>query len=93
MPEQNEQPTFTDLVLWLATMAAVHLGAKESGADAKGQEPDLKTASQMIEMLGVLEQKTKGNLAAEEEQLLRQVLYNLRMGYVAASQQKRIVEP
>ncbi len=94
MPEQKEQPTFADLVLWLATMAAVHLGARE-GPDEPGKEhaTDLDAASQMIEMLGLLETKTKGNLTGEEEQLLHQVLYNLRMGYVAASRQKRIVEP
>ncbi len=94
MPEQNQQPTFADLVLWLATMAAVHLGAKEEPGDqGKEHPPDLNAASQMIEMLGLLEAKTKGNLTAEEEQLLQQVLYNLRIGYVAASRPNRIVEP
>ncbi len=93
MPEQIEQPTFADLVLWLATMAAVHLGGNEAGGETTDPKPDLKAASHLIEMLGLLEEKTNGNLTAEEDQLLRQVLYNLRMGYVAASQQKRIVEP
>ncbi len=93
MPEGNEQPTFADLVLWLATMAAVHLGGTEPGEEGKETKPDLGAASHLIEMLGLLQVKTKGNLTSEEEKLLEQVLYNLRMGFVAASQQKRIIEP
>ena len=47
----------------------------------------------MIEILSLLEQKTRGNLTAEERQVLEQVLYELRMRFVQANGQKRIVEP
>ena len=49
-------------------------------------------ASQMIEILALLDQKTRGNLTAEERAMLEQVLYELRMRFVEASG-KRIVEP
>ena len=54
----------------------------------------------MIEILALLEEKTRGNLTAEERQLLEQLLYELRMRYVEASQgasaeqsQSRIIIP
>jgi hypothetical protein len=48
----------------------------------------------MIEILALLEQKTRGNLTAEEREVLNQVLYELRMRYVqATSGGKRIIEP
>jgi hypothetical protein len=48
----------------------------------------------MIEILGLLDQKTRGNLTAEERQVLEQVLYELRMRFVEVSGTgKRIIEP
>jgi len=48
----------------------------------------------MIEILSLLEQKTRGNLTAEERQVLEQVLYELRMRFVEASgQTSRIIHP
>jgi hypothetical protein len=49
--------------------------------------PNLEAASQMIDILAMLEAKTRGNLTAQERSLLDQVLYDLRMRYVAAQQQ------
>jgi hypothetical protein len=51
-------------------------------ADAKDR--DLPMARQEIDLLGVLEDKTRGNLTGEEERLLSQVLFDLRTRYVAA---------
>jgi Domain of unknown function (DUF1844) len=45
---------------------------------------DLPMARQEIDLLGVLEEKTRGNLSGEEERLLSQVLFDLRTRYVAA---------
>ena len=57
-------------------------------------EPNLEGAAQMIEILALLDQKTRGNLTAEERQVLEQVLYELRMRYVEASaEQPRIIQP
>jgi hypothetical protein len=48
----------------------------------------------MIEILALLDQKTRGNLTAEERQILEQVLYELRLRFVQASGGgKRIIEP
>ena len=46
----------------------------------------MQAASQMIDILAMLEEKTRGNLTAEERQLLEQLLYELRMRYVEATQ-------
>jgi hypothetical protein len=46
---------------------------------------NLAAAQQIIDILSLLEQKTRGNLTAEERQLLEQLLYELRMRYVEAS--------
>jgi hypothetical protein len=85
MPEQNEELTFAAFVLSLATTAAVHFGDLADPQSGKPAEPDLNGASQMIQILTLLEQKTRGNLTIEERQLLEQVLYELRMRYVAAA--------
>ena len=45
-------------------------------------QPNLPAAQQMIDILALLEQKTRGNLTAEERQVLEQVLYELRMRFV-----------
>ncbi len=60
----------------------------------KRAEPNLEGAAQMIDILEMLEQKTRGNLTAEERQVLQQVLYELRLRFVDAQNgAKRIIEP
>ena len=58
---------------------------------------NLDGAAQMIEILALLDQKTRGNLTAEERQILEQVLYELRLRFVEVSGNtgggKRIIEP
>ncbi len=83
----NEDPvvSFSGFVLSLVTTAAVHFGDYPDPVSGKTNEPNLEGASQMIEILSMLEQKTRGNLTAQERSLLEQVLYELRMRYVAAT--------
>lgn len=86
--------TFTAFVLSLASTAAIHFGDLPDPMTGKPMEPDLDAASQMIEILGLLEQKTRGNLTAEERQFLEQMLYELRLRCVEArGGGKRIIEP
>jgi hypothetical protein len=86
--------SFTAFVLSLASTAAVHFGDLPDPQSGKPLEPNLDGASQMIEILSLLDQKTRGNLTAEERQVLEQVLYELRMRFVdAKNAEKRIVEP
>ena len=85
---------FTAFVLSLASTAAIHFGDLPDPMSGQNAEPNLEGATQMIEILELLHQKTQGNLTAEERQVLEQVLYELRMRFVqASSADKRIVEP
>jgi hypothetical protein len=79
------QLTFTAFVLSLASSAAIHFGDLPDPISGDKAEPNLEGASQMIEILALLEQKTRGNLTAEERQLLEQVLYELRLRFVEAA--------
>jgi hypothetical protein len=86
--------SFTAFVISLASSAAIHLGDMPNPESGARTEPNLEGATQMIEILGLLEQKTKGNLTAEERQVLEQVLYELRLRFVEASGGgKRIIAP
>ena len=88
------QLSFTGFVLSLASTAAIHFGDLPDPITGQPVEPNLAGAAQMIEILALLEQKTRGNLTAEERQVLDQVLYELRMRFVEAQgEQKRIIEP
>jgi hypothetical protein len=93
--QQDEQKlSFTAFVISLASTAAIHLGDLTDPSTGGRSEVNLGGASQMIEILTLLEEKTRGNLTAEERQVLEQVLYELRMRFVEVSNDgKRIIEP
>jgi hypothetical protein len=99
MSDQTEAPalSFSGFVLSLASTAAIHFGDLPDPITGEQAEVNLEGAAQMIEILGLLDQKTRGNLSAEERQLLEQVLYELRLRFVEASGAdqggKRIIEP
>jgi len=65
----------------------MHLGEAPSPETGK-LEQDLALARQTIDLLGMLEEKTRGNLAGDEERLIGQILYDLRMRYVEQSKMK-----
>jgi hypothetical protein len=90
-----ESLSFTALVLSLASTAAIHFGDLPDPISGKRSEPNLEGAKQMIDILSLLEQKTRGNLTAEEREVLGQVLYELRMRFVEAtgSGKRIIIEP
>jgi hypothetical protein len=55
---------------------------------------DLAAAGQMIDILTMLEEKTRGNLTMEERQLVETVLYELRLRFIEVQgQEKRIITP
>jgi hypothetical protein len=87
MPDQPQEPalTFIGFVLSLASSAAIHFGDMPDPVTGKRSEINLDGAAQMIEILALLDQKTRGNLTAEERQFLEQVLYELRLRFVEAS--------
>ena len=86
--------SFAAFVLSLASTAAIHFGDLPDPESGARSAVNLEGAQQMIEILALLEEKTRGNLMAEERQVLEQVLYELRLRYVdAARGEKRIIEP
>jgi uncharacterized protein DUF1844 len=85
---------FTAFVVSLAHTAAVHFGDIPDPVSGEQSEPNLPAAQQMIEILALLEVKTRGNLTAEERQVLEQLVYELRMRFIEVSQPKsRIITP
>jgi Domain of unknown function (DUF1844) len=89
-----ESLSFTAFVLSLASTAAIHFGDLPDPISGQRSQLNLDGAAQMIEILSLLDQKTRGNLSAEERQMLEQVLYELRMRFVEATRGgKRIIEP
>ena len=88
------QLSFTAFVLSLASTAAIHFGDLPDPVSGERSALNLDGAAQMIEILTLLDQKTRGNLTAEERQMLDQVLYELRLRFVeAVKNEKRIIEP
>jgi hypothetical protein len=86
--------TFSGFILSLATTAAVHFGDLADPSTGQRGEPDLDGAARVIELLTMLQQKTKGNLIEQEAKLVDDLLYELRLRYVQAQQHdKRIIEP
>jgi uncharacterized protein DUF1844 len=86
--------TFTGFILSLATTAAVHFGDIADPATGERVEPNLEAASQMIELIALMQEKTKGNLSDNEARLVDDLLYELRMRFVQAQQgERRIIEP
>jgi len=79
--------TFSGFVIGLSTQALVLLGETTDPSAPSGRT-DLAGAKQLIDILGMLHAKTKGNLDEAESQLLDDALYDLRMRYVQRSRSK-----
>jgi hypothetical protein len=88
--EERREPAEIDFgmfVMSLGSSALIHLGElplphDESGAPAP--RVDLPLAKQTIDILGMLADKTRGNLSSDEEKLLEHLLYDLRLKFVEA---------
>jgi len=75
-------------------MAAVQFGDLPDPLTGEAVEPNIPAAGHMVEVIGMLQEKTSGNLSPTESKLLDDLLYELRMRYVQAQQaQKRIITP
>jgi len=86
--------TFSNFILSLATTAAVHFGDLADPNTGSKVTPNLEAAAQMIELIAMLQEKTKGNLDEPESRLVDELLYELRVRYVQAQQgEKRIIQP
>lgn len=82
-PEEAPFPdlNFSTFVFSLGTSAMYHFGDFPDPVTKKA-ERNLEAAKQTIDILGILKDKTKGNLSEDEERLLESLLYELRMRYV-----------
>lgn len=81
-PPASEHVSFLTLVLSLATTAAVHFGDVGDPTTGERKEVNLEGARQMIDIISILQDKTRGNLTPEEAAILERVLYELRMRFV-----------
>ena len=80
------QIDFSTFILSLSSSALYHLGLMEDPQTGQRGEPDLALASQTIDTLAVLQDKTRGNLDDEEAKLIESLLYELRMRFVEVGQ-------
>ncbi len=80
LPEIN----FTNFLLSISTSALIQLGEVPDPV-SKQSVKQLSSAKQTIDLIGMLQEKTKGNLSSEEEKLIEYILYDLRMRYVKAT--------
>jgi hypothetical protein len=71
----------------LGVQAAMHLGLIQ-GPEGGTEAVDLEAARHMIDLLGIVEEKTRGNLTKEEEALLENILADLRMQFVSLSKRR-----
>lgn len=81
MPEVS----FSTFVFSLSSSALVHLGEIPEPSTQQMHQ-DLMLAKQIIDTLGMLEEKTRSNLDPDEERFIKTVLYDLRLRYVQKSQ-------
>jgi len=78
---------FSTFLISLSTQALMLLGEIEDPA-AGGAHKDVAVAKQTIDIIAMLDEKCRGNLDVHEQQLIKEVLYDLRMRYVEAVRQK-----
>lgn len=76
---------FNTFILSMASATLMHLGEVE-GPDGRKAELNLPLARHHIDLVAMLQDKTKGNLTGEEERLLHQVVYDLRMRFIKVAE-------
>lgn len=84
-PLQFPEINFPTFVASLNASALLHLGAIEDPSSGK-KNKNLPMAKQTIDILNMLQEKTSGNLTQEEENMLKNILYDLRIMYVKEKQ-------
>ncbi len=98
MAEPNDYPVppanFLFLVQSILMQAQMQLGLLSFGENEEESEPDLPHARHSIDLLGMLEEKTRGNLTLEEQRMLENGLTELRFRYVQVTDElKRKNQP
>ena len=80
-PTQLPEINFSTFVFSLSSSAFIHLGLAEDPMTGEKRK-DLPLAKQTIDILAMLQEKTRGNLSEDEGKLMEGILYELRMRYV-----------
>jgi hypothetical protein len=84
LPDADDPASFASFLMSIASNAAASLGMMEHPVTRK-REVDLELGKHWIDVLGMLEKKTHGNLLPQEEQILEGLLADLRMQFVSLS--------
>jgi Domain of unknown function (DUF1844) len=79
--EEAPEISFATFVVGLSTQALVHLGEVPDPHSSQ-MATDLPAAQQLIDIIAMLEHKTRGNLDSDEQSMLKAILFELRMKYV-----------
>ena len=82
------EPDFKFFISTLSLQASIALGYIPNPSSNKTEE-DLTQAKFLIDTLEMIKEKTKGNLSQEETTFLENMLYELRMGYISKTQNKK----
>ena len=82
LPDADDPASFASFLMSIASNAASSLGMMEHPVTSK-REVDLELGKHWIDVLGMLEQKTRGNLMPQEQQILEGLLADLRMQFVS----------
>ena len=85
--------TLEFLVLSLRTQAEMHLGLFYSGQDKDEPEPDFRVARHSIDLLAMLQEKTRGNTSLEEQRLIENTITELRFRFVQAMEHHKRTAP
>jgi hypothetical protein len=88
--------TFEFLILSLKAQTEMHLGMYHFGAGADENdrpEPDFRVARHTIDLLAMLQEKTRGNVTMEEQRLVENALTELRFRFVQAMESKKKAVP
>jgi hypothetical protein len=85
--------TFEFLILSLKAQTEMHLGMYHFGEEKDRPEPDFRIARHTIDLLAMLQEKTRGNVTMEEQRLVDNALTELRFRFVQAmeSKEKKVV--
>jgi len=79
------EPSLKTFLSGIAGQVLINLGLFENPATGE-RERDLEQAKYSIDLIAILQDKTRGNLTDEEDKLFKTILYDLRMRYVEACQ-------
>lgn len=84
-PPPDPRIDFTTFAFSLGSSALMHLGETPHPETGEAVQPNLELAKETIDLLAMLEEKTKGNLTQEEARFLSALLYDLRLRFIEAA--------